>query len=102
MIFDTFSYEAFYQYLKVDWDLSDRAIFTLATWLTHDITNWTLQLLLFVVYHFNLFPQYKLQGPGKSTQISLVIFRSLEPTFASSAPSVLQRNGQHRNWFGRP
>lgn len=49
------SWASLHSHLSTHWHLSDHEIYVLGTWLTHELVNWSLQISLFVVYHFGLF-----------------------------------------------
>lgn len=47
--------------LSFDNPLYSRLYFTLGTWFAHSFTFWSLNLLLFLCYKWNLFPKYRIQ-----------------------------------------
>jgi len=51
---------------------SERTLWCLGMWLSHLVTWYSFQVFLFIMYYFNLFPQYKIQ-PTKKPKRELVI-----------------------------
>jgi len=55
-----------------DFIYSERGRYTLALWASPTITFWILNVFLYLIYHYNLFSQYKIQGTQKWPNESLV------------------------------
>jgi len=55
------------------WPYSERALFTVGSCLVHSFSFFGFNGLLYLVYRFNLFSKYKIQGPQKWPDRSLVI-----------------------------
>jgi len=51
-----------YDQLLTAWPYSDRALWVLGTLCAHLVTWYVSNLVLYLVYHFNLFQRYKIQG----------------------------------------
>jgi len=67
--------QGLYDQMLVSWrsnELSDRALFGAGTWIAHFIGYWFINALLYVVYHFDLFAQYKIQPAQKWPPWALV------------------------------
>jgi len=46
------------------WPYDERTLFAIGTWAVPTLTFWGYNLIMYFVYHFDLFPQYKILGAG--------------------------------------
>jgi len=55
------------------WPYSERALFTVGSCIVHSTSFFGLNGLLYLIYHYNLFNKYKIQGPQKWPDRKLVL-----------------------------
>lgn len=60
LLFFPFCIDYTYFHDHLQW--SDRLLYTFSIWWIHEFVNWGLNGLLYLVYHFDLFSKYKING----------------------------------------
>eukprot|EP00026_Physarum_polycephalum_P010636 Phypoly_transcript_10805.p1 GENE.Phypoly_transcript_10805~~Phypoly_transcript_10805.p1 ORF type:complete len:262 (+),score=12.91 Phypoly_transcript_10805:437-1222(+) len=65
--------DTYYQSLLAKWPYSDRLLWAFVFWSAHDLSWYIFNGMLYLIYHFELFPQYKIQPADKWPDKKLII-----------------------------